>query len=343
MNAEDADDAAGKGSGVEPGVARREAMRRWREQNADRVRAYRKQWRAEHPERHRELNRETQKRAREREQQRRRTRERQRAYYEANAEKRRANTRQWRAARMAEDPEGFRAAETARRREWWASRPPEVRARIAREARDKAFPEDTRERGRDYYHRNADRLNTERRAFLKEHPEKRREYQYRWLEKNRKREAAGLPVPARHRTTKQERQSNHAVADEFFLRQYTAAQIQGMRNGPPTPPALIAAFHRDSARARAAHQLAEDTLLQYRLAEELKTRQPTAEEQRWLIRRERQAEHERRQAEDARLDEIGRAVNERLRHAGNVRRAHHKDPAAPHPMLHNPNGPGLNR
>lgn len=309
-----------------------DAKRAWREQNKDHVRAYNKKWNAEHPERVRELNRESARRTADKERRRRLKRERDRQYYLENAEQRRANTRAWRAARAAADPDGFREAQSAQRRLWWKNRPAAVRERAAHAARERADPAAARERGRAYYHRNAEQLNAERRAYLKAHPEKRREYQSRWREKDRKRREAGLPRPVRRRTPKAERDANRAAADAFFTQFFTATQIHKMRQGPPTPPELLTAFRRESARARAAHALAAEQEMQERLAKELPAQARTH-----LTSAEIAA------AEEARLDAIGRAINDRLRHTDPPRRAHHNDPAAPHPMLQHPHGMGMNR
>jgi hypothetical protein len=311
-------------------------MRRWREANRDHLREYNRRWRDKNLERSRQQHRESERRARERERARREKRERDRDYYAANAEKRRAYAREWRAARMAADPEGFRDEQNAQRRAWWHRQPLEERQRIARTKHELADPEEVRERGRAYYHRNADRLNEQRRAHLKAHPEKRREYQYRWRDKERRRIAAGLPKPTRHRTTKQERAANRAAADAFFRQTYTAEQIEKMRQGPPTPPELLYAFNRDCRRARAAHQLAVDAELQARLTAALTPTQRAAAEQ-------EHGERERQRAEEERLDAIGRAINDRLRHTAPPRRQQRDDPAAPHPMLQHPHGTGLNR
>lgn len=308
---------------------KRAAMNAWREQNKDHVREYNRRWNAEHPDRVRELNRESARRATQRQRQVRERKERDRRYYIDNAERIRENSRAWRAARAAEDPEGFRQARSAQRREWWKRRPRELRERDALAARDRGDAPAARERSRAYYQRNADRINAAKREHLREHPEKRREYQQRWREKERARKAAGLPPRTLHRTTPAERAANRTAADAFFTKVYPASQIQQMRNGPPTPPELLAQWNRESRRARATHLLAEQTELRDRLVNEM----PPAD------RAAKMAE----EREQARLDAIGRAVNDRLRHRDPPRQPHHLDPAAPHPMLQHPNGTGLHR
>ena len=219
---------------------KRAAMNAWREQNKDHVREYNRRWNAEHPDRVRELNRESARRATQRQRQVRERKERDRRYYIDNAERIREKSRAWRAVRAAEDPEGFRQARSAQRREWWKRRPRELRERDALAARDRGDAPAARERSRAYYQRNADRINAAKREHLREHPEKRREYQQRWREKERARKAAGLPPRNLHRTTPAERAANRTAADAFFTKVYPAAQIEQMRNGPPTPPELLA-------------------------------------------------------------------------------------------------------
>ncbi len=79
---------------------------------------------------------------------------------------------------------------------------------------------------------------------------------------------------------------------------------------------------RDCKQARAAHHLAEEKEMQARLGAELHSdpKQPTPEE-----------------IEEARLDAIGKQINEQLRPKAPPRRVHHLDPAAPHPMLQHHN------
>lgn len=105
-----------------------------------------------------------------------------------------------------------------------------------------------------------------------------------------------------------------------------------------TPPDLVAAFERDSKRTRIEHALATDG--------SFASRQLLAEARRQLAAQERAARREHRDAvENARLDAIGKQVNDQLRHREPPRRRHHldPDPAAPHPML-NPNTTmGMNR
>jgi len=101
-----------------------------------------------------------------------------------------------------------------------------------------------------------------------------------------------------------------------------------------TPPEVLAAWKRDCLRARATYTLAEQQEELARLQKELNRVAPGPKPKPRLTPQ---------QIEEARMDAIAKQVNDRLRHREVPRRAHHLDPAAPHPMLHQPDTTGLSR
>jgi len=315
--------------------------RTWREANLERVRAYNRQWKAEHPERSRELNRESMRRADAKRRRDRDRRKRSREYYAANAERLRIYNRAWRAARRAEDPEGYKRAETERRRRWRDENREHVTA-YAR-AQQKADPASSRDRSREYVRRHREERNAAKQEYLRRHPEKRREYQTRWRAKDKWRRAHGLPTWQLHRTTPLERAANRFAADEFFARSYSAKQVRAIARGPVepspytrfksgerdpdrTPPELWVAWSRDCFRARADHAAQEDRELRERLDRELALRPPPPMSE--------------AEIEDAWLDYVARAVNDRLRRVEPRRRP---DVAAPHPYLQHQTMMGMRR
>ena len=101
-----------------------------------------------------------------------------------------------------------------------------------------------------------------------------------------------------------------------------------------TPPELLAAWKRDCLKARATYTLAEQQEELARLQKELNRVAPGPKPKPNL---------RTQQIEEARMDAIAKQINDRLRHHEESRRVHHLDPAAPHPMLHQPDTTGLSR
>ncbi|HEY9307896.1 MAG TPA: hypothetical protein VIP82_08825 [Microbacterium sp.] len=323
-----------------------EVQRAWRQRNAEHVRAYRAAYNAEHREEVLAKNREYMRGYSARQTQERRRRRAKRAaskkYYEAHKAEHHEYTRQWRARKLAEDPVAYRAARAASRRHWWDAHKDEYNAKLR--ARRQENPEVHRAANRAYYATHAEQLKAQKRAYYAAHKEEILARNRAWKQREKRRLEAGLP-PRRIRTTSSaERRANDAAADDFFrrprsreeivaIRLATAATVEGLL---PTPVELVAAFERDSKRARIEHALATD----FSYAD----RRRVSEARRHLAEQQRASRlAERTALEEARLDAIGREVNERLRHQDPPRRRHHLDPAAPHPML-NPNTTmGMNR
>ncbi|MBW9121881.1 hypothetical protein JNB63_17425 [Microbacterium trichothecenolyticum] len=326
----------------------RAGQRAWRERNQEHIRAYRAAYNAEHREEVLAKNREYMKRYGPRKAAERRRKEAKRAsskkYYEAHKAEHHEYSRQWQARKRAEDPEGYRAMRAKAQRRWWEAHKDEYNAKLRAQHREN--PEPKRAAARAYYAAHADELKAKKRAYYAANRERVLASNRAWKEREKRRLDAGLPPRRLHTTSGEERSAHAAAADAFFTRERSPAEIAAMRDMPrpavellqATPPELVAAFERDSKRARIEHALATD--LSYA------DRSRIAEARRHLAAHEQAARREQRHAaENARLDAIGKQVNDRLRHKEPPRRRHHldPDPAAPHPML-NPHTPrGMNR
>lgn len=325
----------------------REGKRAWRERNQDHIRAYRAAYLAEHRDEVAAKKREYMKgyTARKAAEARRRKAKAvsSKKYYEAHKAEHHEYTRQWQARKRAEDPEGYRAMRAKAQRRWWETHKDEYNAKLRAQHREN--PEPKRAQARAYYAAHAEELKAKKRAYYAANREKVLAGNRAWKEREKRRVAAGLP-PRRIRTTPAaERRANTAAADAFFGRSRTPQEIAAIRRTPaqavellqPTPPELVAAFERDSQRARIEHTLATDG--------SYASRRQIAIARRWLAAQQPTRREQRQAIEDARLDAIGRQVNDQLRHRDPPRRRHHldPDPAAPHPML-NPNTTmGMNR
>jgi hypothetical protein len=326
----------------------REGKRAWRERNQDHIRAYRAAYDAEHREEVLAQKRDYSRRDAARKAAERRRKESKKVsskkYYEAHKAEHHAYTRQWQARKRAEDPEGYRAMRAKAQRRWWETHKDEYNAKLRAQHREN--PEPKRTQARAYYAAHAEEVKAKKRAYYAANREKVLAGNRVWKEREKRRIAAGLPPRRLHTTPAAERRANTAAADAFFARMRTPEEIAAMRRKPRppaeglqgTPPELVAAFERDSKRIRIEHALATDGTYA--------SRHLLAEARRQLATQERATQREQRDAvENARLDAIGKQVNDQLRHREPPRRRHHldPDPAAPHPML-NPNTTmGMNR
>jgi hypothetical protein len=211
--------------------------------------------------------------------------------------------RQYRAEQRAKDPEAYRQGKRERNQRWRDKHKDEVNARL----RDKyrADPEKHRERRREFYADRAKRLRE-----------------------------AGLPARRIHRKNRGERFANRIAADRFFSREWTTEELAVAMKSIETPPEVWAAWKRDCLKARAAYSLAEQKEELERLQKELARAKPGPKP------KPRPTPEE---IEEARMDAVARAINDRLRHREPPRRVHHLDPAAPHPMLQSNNPMGMNR
>ena len=133
-----------------------------------------------------------------------------------------------------------------------------------------------------------------------------------------------------------ERDSNSAAADQFFAGARTPEQSQSIRAEWITPQEVRNLQKRDAARARAA-DLARNAEVTARRQEERRRQQAG-------LRRDilRELAKAGTTDEEARMDEIARAINAQLR-SRPQRRPHHNDPAAPHTQATAPPRGGLSR
>lgn len=255
-----------------------------------------------------------------------------RDYYAAHREEQLEYQREQRAARRAKDPDGYREKSRARTKRWRDKHKDEVNAKIR--AKYHADPEKIRERRREYYAANAEQQRAKRREYYARNKEKQQAAHRAWLDREKRRREAGLPPRRIHRVSRGERFKNSDAADEFFAREWSKTELAQAYTSLRTPPELLAAWERDCNKARAAYHLAEQKEELERLRNELTRARPGPKPK---------PRPTREQMEEERLEAIGRAVNERLRHREPARRTHHLDPAAPHPMLQPNNPMGMNR
>ena len=233
---------AGKIQPAAPGPAAdrtADYKRAWRERNAAHIREYRAAYDAEHREEVLAQKREYMRRYQVRKSVERRRAEAKRAsskkYYEAHKDKHHEYTRQWRARKLAEDPEGFRAARAEYQRRRRAAHREEDNAKLR--ARRQANPEAARAKQRAYYAKHAEELKARKRAHYQAHRDEVLARNRAWKDREKLRRQTGLPPRRIHTTTTAERDANTAAADEFFARQYSRQEIATMRRGviPPSP------------------------------------------------------------------------------------------------------------
>lgn len=306
---------------------RGEVLKRWKERNPERVKQYRDRYRQNHLEQIRRENREREHarrmRLREEQQAQRERRAYAREWYAQHREQYLQYQREYRAARKAQDPEKYREGVRERNKRWRDNHRDRENAKLRAKYWDD--PDRKTKRAAHYYKTHTDEVRARRRERYAANREHEREIQRRYRERQKFRRETGIPAPQLHHTPREERLANAAAADQFFTRPRTRHEREEVRKELGTPPELLAAWMRDCKRARAAHYLAEDAQLHARLRRELAPG-PTAT-----------------QVEEARLEAIGREVNERLRHKDPQRQTPHSDPAAPHPLLQAPHQTGLHR
>lgn len=282
---------------------RRHVLRTWKQANPDRVAAYRHKARTENREKWLEQRREESRRRHARQSAERERKERlnasQRRRYAENLDASRAYRRAAQARHLdrqrAADPEGFRERKNAAGRAWRAANRDELNRR-ARESYHE-HPDRERAKRQRYFQAHQEEIRERRRAAYRRNPEAIKAANRRYKERERQRRAAGLPPCRRHTVPDAERAKNRAAADEFFSRPVTAERLERLRAELRTPDELLFDWARHSARARAAYELAHSPELAARVHDELERRTP-------LTARER---------EEARMDQIARGINARLR------------------------------
>ena len=243
-----------------------------------------------------------------------------REWYAANREQYLAYQREQRTKQKDADPDAYRAVRRAANKRWRDSHKDEQNARQRDRYRVEPRPDlDARAR---YYAAHAEALTARKRERYWANHEEELAKQRAWREREKRRRAAGLPTRALHRVPAAERDANQAGADEFFARTYTPAEVAALM---VTPARLIARWERDSERARVASYYVLGPEISS-VAMKSAARRARAER----ARAERDAAAKAvRDAENARLDAIARAINDGLRHPRAPRSFHDRDDTAP--------------
>jgi hypothetical protein len=267
-----------------------EALRQWKRDNPDKIKQYRDTARATEASKikRREQERARRERIRADEQRREAARARARQWYAANRDRHLEAQRQYRAAQRAADPDAYREAKRERNQRWRDRH--RERENAKRREKYRADPERKRANAARYYENNAEKVKARRRDYYARNRDAQLKKQRAWRAREKRRLDVGLPPYRIHRTPRVERDANAAAAAMFFSRALTSEEVDAVLLEMKTPPELVAAFARDSARARA----------EYRHATAPKRPAPVSSAV--------------RDREIARLDAIGRAINDQLRH-----------------------------
>ncbi len=309
--------------------ARRESMKaarkRWRIANPEKVRAARERWNAANPEKVREIRqrwaethreeissaqRERALRKRDavlderraeqlREERKEAKRQYARAWYAANKPLHQEIQRRYRERQRAENPEDFRARLRAANQRWRDSHREQIRQH--QRDKDRDAPTAKSVKAADYYAAHADEVKQRKRGRHWADHEKSLAEQRQYRARERWRRANGLPPQRLHRATGTDRKTNLAAADAFFTRARTTDEITRLRSERGTPRYLIEQFERANARDRAAAHYAESVNRgDGRLEQQLR---PTR------VQRNAMAKAD----EEARMDAVAAAINDRLR------------------------------
>jgi hypothetical protein len=314
------------GDGRRDDENRREYARRYREANKDKTADYRRRYKTERREHYLRLHREQSARAAERRRQAAQRSQRKHQYYvehrDAILPKRRERARAYIERKMTEDPVAFRAhrAELARQ---WRTRNQDRLAVQARERRE-ADPEKYREAARRYRADNPDKVKAANRRYYEANRDKVLAANRQWKEREQRRRDAGLPPRRIHKITAADRRANRDASDAFFAGPWSNQRLAALRDERVTK-GEINALRRENERARAIAYAAEHPEMIDRLR---RADQPRA------------AQLARRKAEEARMDDIARRVNDQLRTHPRTQRP---DPAAPRRALINPQADGPRR
>lgn len=255
-----------------------------------------------------------------------------RDYYAEHREELLEKQRQYRAAQRARDPERYKELRRGRAQRWRDGH--KERENAKNRAKYRANPHRELERRAKYYAENAEAIKARRRARYAENREKELAKQAAWRDREKRRRKLGLPVRRLHVSTADDIAANDAAANAFFAQVWGKRAINRMVKGPPTPPDLVAAFKRQSMQIRAASILADKREVLERLEKELGRKPPGPKPK---------PRRSAKEIEEARLDAIGKRINDQLRHREPPRSPHHLDPAAPHPMLQPDHTIGMNR
>lgn len=270
----------------------KEQARQWREANREHRAEYQRAWRARNREHVRTSNREYMRRktAEAKTDLERKAQKAQyaRNRYHANIEASRAKAREYREAARARDPDAYRASRKRANDTWRANHKDEINERLRE--RNRIDPDTKRARSRRHYEKHAEERRAYRRRYYEENRDRELAKQRQWRQREKRRVEAGLPVRWLHRLTPDQRRDNARAADEFFARPITPELRARLEAELRTPPELIAAWERETARIRATQWALGHPEASPRIVN-------------------------RNQAEEERMDALARAINDRLRTA----------------------------
>lgn len=307
-----------------------------RERSAVSIKAYRRRYDAEHrtetnqrQARYDQAKRDRAKAEadaeRRREEQRERKREYAKKYYQENRDRMREANRQAHVRRREADPDAERERKRLATKKWRHANRDRENAKL----RDKYAldPSPKREIARRYYDTHADEVRERSRTYHLQNRDQQNATHKRWLAREKRRLELGLPVARLHRTPPADKERNASEAEEFFARTYPPEVIQGLFAQDR------ARWERDCYRARAANYITLTTAShnparrhEYEIftTQRARARQAAIDAEESRIREEHEAE------EAARMDEIARTINDRLRLSPVIRDPHHNDPTRPH-------------
>lgn len=354
-----------------------QAKREWVAANKEHVDAYRRNYLQKNRAKVNETSRAWAQKQRAQEEDRQRRRDYAKAYYEKNKAEILAKQKAARDRRRAEDPEAFRTKTRERNQRWYAKHTEDARLR-AREYYW-ANHDRTYDNGKRWYRENAEKVAQQKADAYWADPKTYLMQQRRRRATATRSRRARLPSQALHPIDVLGIRAREEQATQFFARRRTADEVRQIRDQPlrdassgggPTPPELIQAWKEDCANAReldfphtAPEDLSPRLAIRKRRMERIRQQQIDIVErtvQRDVNKHERlqRVESERRagvaeraaaraaakEAEEARMDAIGRQINDRYRiYPRPQPRLHRPDPAAPFPGPGTQSGRGLSR
>lgn len=268
-----------------------EYKRRYRAEHADEIAEYKRGWRERNLEHDRERNRNYMRakaaEVRTAEDRRREKAARARARYHEDIEASRARARELAARRREADPDTFRENHRRHNLAWRDRHREEINARLRE--RNRLDPAPKAAAARRFYDRHAEDLRATRRERYQQNKDAENARARLWRQREKRRRDLGLPTRRLHRLPVEERRRNIAAADAFFARPVTPELRARVEEDLRTPVELIQALQREFARIR---------------TEQYGLRNPEVSP----------TVVDRRTAEEKRMDEIARHINDRLRH-----------------------------
>ncbi|MGB4779881.1 hypothetical protein [Microbacterium sp.] len=297
--------------------SQRASRRRWQAENPEKVQAYKQRYRETHRQELSARERARQARAKETEARKEAKRVYAREYYAAHRDTQREVQRAYRKSQKRDNPVEYRARRRAANQKWRDTHREQVRQHQRDKDRDDPI---AKSRGAARYRAaHADEMKARRLEKYWADPEGARERARVYRAGERRRRKLGLPPRRLHRVTGAERKANLAAADAFFARTRTPGEIAALTYEPPTPQHLIdeLVHANELFRAELAYrtgirtgadrlgrgrrrQLEQELIATGKVQPPKEWRAPTPDEV-------------ARAAEEARMDAIAAAINDRLR------------------------------